>query len=256
MNLDIEEMKKLVTQIFRETITVCNKNNIPYYCQAGTVLGTVRHGGSIPWDHDADIIVPENELDSFIQCMQKDLPGEYYVDFYKIDDRSLRQFPRIGLKGYSTDKLHLDVFRLIGLPDDPEEQLKMIDEAHYFTKSNALMREPFWKLLAKKKIAFAFGKIGLGKYKRTYFIDRFDDLCKRYPYEKASYVMNPSGKYGKKNIFQKKIYGDGVLAQYENFQVRIPSQTDFYLKQYYGDYMKFPPEEYIKKEMEKTFEVR
>lgn len=256
MKLNIDEMKKKVTQIFEATVKICEDNGIPYYCQAGTVLGAVRHKGSIPWDHDADIIIPNHYIDAFINCASNQLPSEYHVDYFKINDQSLRQFPRIGLAGYDTDKLHLDVFRLIGLPNDYVEQLKMIEEAHFLTKSNSLMRLPIWKLIAKGKFSYALGKMGVGKYNRTYFINKFDNLCNRYPYEDSSYVMNPSGKYGKKNIFLKEVYGEGVLVEYEGFQVRIPSNVDFYLKQYYGDYMKFPPEDYIKREMEKTFDVQ
>jgi lipopolysaccharide cholinephosphotransferase len=256
MKYSIQKMQEIEKELMAITVSICDRNNITYYCQAGTVLGAVRHKGPIPWDYDADIIVPENEIDRFVECMIHELPPKYYVDYYKIDDKTLRQFPRIGLRGYSTNKLHLDVFRLIGLPNDESEQLKLIEEARYYTKSNALMRQPFWKLLLKGKFLFAFGKLGVGKYSRMYFIEEFNKLCNRYLYSTASFVMNPSGKYGKKNIFRKEVYGQGVIAEYEGLSVRIPDQTDFYLKQYYGDYMKYPPQEYIDSEMSKIFDIR
>ena len=36
---------------------VLTKNDIPYVIFGGTALGTVRHGGLIPWDDDADLCI-------------------------------------------------------------------------------------------------------------------------------------------------------------------------------------------------------
>ena len=68
--------------------------------------------------------------------------------------------------------------------------------------------------------------------------------------------MNPSGKYGQKNIFRKEVYGQGCMWELDGLQVRIPSEYDFYLKQYYKDYMQTPPEDQISKEMRMQFDVR
>lgn len=248
----ITQMQNMVSEMLKATIDICEKNKITYYAQAGTVLGTIRHSGTIPWDHDADIIVPNNEIDKFVECCQNELPDKFYVDYYKVNDSTLRQFPRIGKKGFSTDVLHLDVFRLIGLPDNADEQTAMIEEAHYYTKMNALMRKPLWKIAGKSEFLTAWRKLT----NRCYYIEKFDELCNRYPYARAKYVMNPSGKYGKKNIFEKTVYGKGILMKYENFQINVPSETDLYLKQYYGDYMKFPPENETSKEMGRMYLVR
>ena len=79
------------------------------------------------------------------------------------------------------------------------------------------------------------------------FVKKTEELCSRYSYNKAKYVMNPFGKYGKKNIFKKEIYGEGQMVPYLDFYVRVPSELDFYLTQYYGNYMSYPPEDEINK---------
>ena len=40
---------------------VCEKNNIPYFVQYGSLLGLIRDGGQIPWDYDVDVVVPYSE---------------------------------------------------------------------------------------------------------------------------------------------------------------------------------------------------
>lgn len=256
MKLNMKEMQSIVNEMLNQTIEICEKNSILYYAQAGTVLGAVRHDGPIPWDHDADIIIPNNEIDRFVSCMQRDLPEKYYIDYYTVFSKNLRQFPRVGLKGYSSKNLHLDIFRLIGLPDSREEQIKMIKEARMYTKNNSAIRNEWWKTIIKGEGKYLIYKFGFEKYPETYFVEKFSDLCSRYPYETATYVMNPSGKYGEKNIFKKEVYGQGKNHKYDSFSIRIPSETDFYLKQYYGNYMEYPPSDYIEKEMNQIFDIK
>lgn len=251
MKMSLKELQEEVTKILKITIEICDRNKITYYCHAGTVLGAIRHGGPIPWDYDADIIIPNNQIDNFINVLKKELPNKYYVDYYTIDNKSLRQFPRIGLNGYSTDVLHLDVFRLIGISNQKKEQEKITEQARIATKNNKIMR------MTKLKILFYLGFKGLKiqKENREKYLQEFNKICNLIPYSTAKYVTNPSGKYGIKNIFNKNVYGDGRQVIYSGFTVRIPEKTDFYLKQYYGDYMKYPSNIDINKEMNKVFEI-
>ncbi|MCP3985859.1 MAG: hypothetical protein GY723_15865 [bacterium] len=41
-----------------DTVDVLERNGIEYRVHAGTLLGLVRDGDLIPWDHDIDLIVP------------------------------------------------------------------------------------------------------------------------------------------------------------------------------------------------------
>ncbi|MBR3636490.1 MAG: LicD family protein [Lachnospiraceae bacterium] len=47
-------LKKMLEYIHE----VCKENNIRYYVAAGTLIGTIRHSGFIPWDDDIDIWMP------------------------------------------------------------------------------------------------------------------------------------------------------------------------------------------------------
>ena len=251
MKLDMKGMQKHVLDMVEAIIGVCEKNRITYYCQAGTVLGAVRHNGIIPWDHDADLIIPENEIDNFVACAQRDLPDRYWVDYCTTNPEGRRPFPRVALKGYSSKLLHVDIFRLIGLPDDRDMQLSMVSEARGYTAGNGVMNLSLRDLVAKGNRRNIFKRIKWLFLPRDYYLKKFLQLCRRYPYEQAHYVMNPSGKYGQKNIF-----GQGCMWELDGLQVRIPSEYDFYLKQYYKDYMQTPPEDQISKEMCMQFDVR
>ena len=42
-------------QLFREVVQILNQQNIYYWLDQGSLLGSVRDGHFIPWDHDVDI---------------------------------------------------------------------------------------------------------------------------------------------------------------------------------------------------------
>lgn len=248
-------MKDVAFDMLKEVIKICNSNNITYYCQAGTVLGVIRHGGAIPWDHDIDIIIPNNEIDHFVECAERELSEKYYVDYYKTNEKAWIEFPRIGMKGFSTSSLHLDVFRLIGLPNKREEQLSMMEQACEAVKIIKKKRRSFLACIYHNDWSSFFEKFKYVFISKKKMYTLFDSVCNKYDYESAQYVMNPSGKYREKNIFRKEIYGEGVIKQFNNIDVRIPSDYDFYLHQYYGDYLKTPSTEYINREMHRVFNI-
>ena len=258
MKMTMQEIQSEVNQILRAVVEICDKNQILYYCQAGTVLGAVRHQGPSPWDYDADIIVPSHEIDRFVACCSNELPVKYWVDFHKAKTGGFAQFPRVGLKKYDTDHLHLDVFQLIGLPDDRKDQLALMEEAVVYRNEMKLYRAGFRGVLS----CFKNGKWRNGVQaisrrcrRDTSFLEKMDELCVRYPYVQAEYVMNPFGRYREKNIFRKTVYGEGQIVPYSDFEVRVPSELDFYLRQYYRDYMQYPPQEEIEKAMNQFFTV-
>ena len=44
-------------QMLKDTVEIFERAGIRYSASSGTVLGMVRHGGLIPWDDDADLVV-------------------------------------------------------------------------------------------------------------------------------------------------------------------------------------------------------
>lgn len=63
---------KVVQQIYQtladvhDLFTLCN---IPYWVDAGTLLGAVRHMGLIPWDDDLDLSIMEENEDDFLRIV-------------------------------------------------------------------------------------------------------------------------------------------------------------------------------------------
>ena len=53
----LKHLQKVQLMMLKDFIKICEDNNILYFVNGGTLLGTIRHGGFIPWDDDIDIMM-------------------------------------------------------------------------------------------------------------------------------------------------------------------------------------------------------
>lgn len=252
-DLTFKEVQKLHNDILREVVRVCDDEGIEYYAAYGTALGAVRHKGIIPWDGDADIYIAESDLDKFVSTMKEKLDNKFWLD-YREKGYPPRDFPRVGLRGYSTGALHVDVFRLAGAPSDLVAQKryrwltgklhKLVDVKQKGLKSYI---DKKYKVLPAIVVSISTFFIPLSLLVRV-----SDWLSNIYPYDKAEFVGN-SVSYSYKSIFPKRLLDGGVLVPYEDFFVRIPKHYDEYLKLMYGDYIKYPPAEIREKAMARIY---
>lgn len=246
MKLTIKELQDLETEMLVEIDKICKKHSLIYYIIYGTALGAKRHGGPIPWDADADIIIPYNELNRFIKVVREELPDKFFLDFYDINKYYTPTFPRVGLKGYSTATLHLDVFMFCGLPSNKEEQYKFkkkvfkLRKMHFYKINGENYRG---KLSIKHKLKLLFYKT-LFSFKSLKKIRKeFEKLCRIYPLEHTEYITNPSSGVNDMIFMEKDYLGNGVEMEYNGHKVNAPEKIHEYLQHTYGDYMQLPPQE-------------
>lgn len=64
------QMKEL--ELLKVFIKLCKEHNIHYVAECGTVLGSIRHGGFIPWDDDIDLALNNKGIEK-LRSMESEL---------------------------------------------------------------------------------------------------------------------------------------------------------------------------------------
>ena len=79
----IKQAWAAVLDVFDEIDRICVKHNIRYFADWGTLLGTVRHGGFVPWDDDLDICMLREDYRRFREVADTELPEHYAIHDYE-----------------------------------------------------------------------------------------------------------------------------------------------------------------------------
>ena len=83
-NNTLRKVQLAQLEIAKEIKRVCDENDIKYFLDAGTLLGTVRHKGFIPWDDDMDIGMLRKEYDKLRKnCTRKIRKELFFADMGK-----------------------------------------------------------------------------------------------------------------------------------------------------------------------------
>lgn len=116
----------------------CNRHNLKYSLDFGSLIGAIRHRGYIPWDNDIDVCMLQSEYDRLIDIAKSgDVPERCRFLDRRIDPHYQGVFGRfidestsclIDRLGWMDDHagLFVDIFALRPLPDDQQEREKAI----------------------------------------------------------------------------------------------------------------------------------
>ena len=78
-------------------IEICEKYHLRYFVAFGTLLGTVRHKGFIPWDDDIDVGMPREDYERFLQIAQKECGEEYFLQTVDTDPEYHLYFAKLRM---------------------------------------------------------------------------------------------------------------------------------------------------------------
>ena len=253
----VRELQLIELDMLKEVLKVFEKHNIRYYALGGTLLGSVRHEGFIPWDDDIDIGVPRPDYEKLIRIFKKELPDYLVPVFFKnqTDSRPIYwiqvQNKKTMVKQHIANKeintrVWIDIFPLDAMPTNSVSrkahslrllywrmriQLSMFDENVHQNRAG----RPFYEKAIIK--LYQLTKIG-SKSSPYKMMSNLDKLLRHYDYEKEDHLINFMGIWKLKEMFPKKVYGDGKLYPFEDIMLMGPEDADFVLTQMYWDYMK------------------
>lgn len=249
--ISLDEIRKIQTNILKEFAAYCDRNNLRYYLDAGTLLGAVRHKGFIPWDDDIDVCMPRPDYERLVE-----ISGGRLTDKIEIYDQSQSIYVYMKIIDNSTYMeefsdtyknvlgVYIDVFPKDGLPDRASKSrllCKIVDMYTYkywFNKYSIFK----WQYSGqpRKFIAFCGRKLIRDKERPLRTLTK---LCHTYKYESSPYVATiVAGGLG--NCVERECFEEFVMLDFEGLKFKAPVGYDTYLRTLYkGDYMIPPPPE-------------
>lgn len=253
--LSLEEIQQGCLRILKEIDAVCRKENIRYWVMYGTLIGTVRHHGFIPWDDDLDIVMPRSDYERFLVWFrehQGEMRPLVALDGYRnelpflITRISDTTYKMIGEYGDEVPNLgvFVDVYPFDGCGDTIDEARKhkrqcMTESRRYLDAGNFAFNNcdaGMAKRLLKRVRADFLGDPG--KY-----LERLHELSLQRSFDDSGYVSCLVWDWEMSGIFPRSYFENSELLDFEGFGVPVPCGYDQILTADYGDYMQLPPEE-------------
>lgn len=231
--------------LLNELSRVCNKYNIRFFADGGTLLGAVRHKGYIPWDDDIDITMFRADYERLCGIAKDELHTPYFFQTEYTDPSSLRGHAQLrnslttGIVKYESQGIRkfnqgifIDIFPIDAVPENEillntkiqniEKYLKKAWRlanigAIYDPSPNFLKTIKRWILY--KAFSGPAGKIiDYDKYYRLY-----EEECKKYNEQDttkvAKYFFIP---FKKNQIWYREDFDSSILTDFEFLKIPIP----------------------------------
>ena len=245
--------------ISKEIKKICEKHQIPYFLDGGSLLGAVRHQGFIPWDDDMDFGMLREDYERFLQIAPQELPAPLFLQttetdsgygyaFAKIRNRDSLYLERVSQNSTENHGIFVDIFPYDALPDDARKAQKLYHQltalkmilkvkVHYkpWNASENINKKRWFLYLPARFLSVFMPKERIVK--------QYNRIATRYNSSStARYYAQVAESFGHWEM-ERAFFSSRVELPFENVTFSAPGDYDGFLTAGYGDYMKLPPED-------------
>lgn len=234
--LFLEEIHAELLEQLRDIVKVCNRHGIRYNMMCGSLLGTVRHQGFIPWDDDVDLLMTREEFEKFRKVYPQECDPRFALTYLNT------WTPRVMNSDPALAEAFTDFFILDYVPAEGfarkwwflklhllQGMLKRnVDYSRFNLKNRILLRVTHWMGLP-----FSVEQKTRWYEQVSTQVKKSQDLCmSNGAFELMMHIWHPDQ------------FAALEEAKFEDVTVLIPSKWDEVLTILFGkDYMTPPPVE-------------
>lgn len=269
--LTLEEVKPILLDLMQCVHNICVEQNFRYTMAYGTLLGSVRHKGFIPWDDDIDLLMPRPDYMKFLDyCQTHDVPfgvisneinPKYHKLYAKIWDKNTLVDDQYDDNREINMGANIDLFPIDGLGSENRgDAWKYLKP---FVYSNKVLAATSWGRYTKSAThSLIYEPIRLALFFITRFISpdkyakKMNDRLMKFSYDDSGLVACIGATKTQRAIKDKKVFEQYVDLQFEGRRFKAIKSYDSFLRETYGDYMKLPPvEKQVSHHKRKVFQL-
>lgn len=249
--MDEQELHRMHQQalytLLREFDRVCRQLDIRYVLFAGTLLGSVRHKGFIPWDDDLDVLMPREDYERLMReadhvldrqrfYLQKEFSEHWPMFFSKLRLHNTTCLEKYHPKDPMIHQgIYIDIF-----PCDNAAKTEIGRKFQFLCSkvviAKALDRRGYETDSKKKKLFMALCRLLPGKLFHKLAIRGSGDSRMVHTFFAAASDYH-------KNVYNRELFEEIISGSFEDGEFPIPKEYDLLLTQLYGDWRTLPPEE-------------
>ena len=253
----LNHLHDLELMILKDFIKICEENGLNYYMYAGSLLGTIRHKGFIPWDDDLDVAMFREDFEKFKKIFSSLNSSKYELLSNELNEDYFYYFAKLMLKDTRFEEewidqlnfhigINIDIFVLDDISDNKFSRKYQIWKSFLY---NRLLIASNLKLdnlsFILKLISYILQGISkLFRLTNSKIMKKSLKFLSKYSNKDSECVFDISATLKEYPlIFKKSDFGEGVKVDFEDAKVNVPEKYDEILSNLYGDYMQLPPEE-------------
>ncbi len=258
----LEDVQRANLALLCEVDRICRKHGVTYFMDSGTLLGAVRHQGSIPWDDDVDIAMFPDEFQRFAAVASQEfsqgfslsIPSDYgddvfydYIPHVIYEDSQVRDEDAKArfYQGY-LNHIMLDIFIIEDAPEAKWQrkiqQLKLkflyglgwsrryrLDYSDYTgpQKIGVWLLSHIGRLFSQRTVENAYWRTARA----------FQGTGSRFCFM-SNYILNEIDC-----VYHKEWFAQAVDIDYEGYPLMAPVGYHEVLTTLFGDYLQLPPPE-------------
>lgn len=240
--------------------TICRKHDITYFADWGTILGTVRHGGYVPWDDDMDICMKREDYTRFKEAAKTELPKDFRIHDYEHQEDHWLFLSRvansvhINFEPEHMKQFHnfpyiagIDIFVLDYLYKDEQQETQRCEEVkHIIAVADSIIAgeiaQPVKEanlIQLEQKYHKTFNRKLDNRHMGIELYRLAEEQMARVPKEESDRMAQifPWGLLGNRGQ-DKKYYEKFVRLPFENTTMPVPADYHRILSGKYHDYFK------------------
>lgn len=248
--LSKHEAQILLLDLFIELQEQCTAAGVQYYAVAGTLLGSIRHGGFIPWDDDIDVVIMREDYDRLVNHLEKNLGEDYCVVTRENSPYYYQEYPKLCYKNRQgvPSELAVDIF-VYDATDISRKKLRAFQDKSlhflYAVKRYKVQKRNGEELSIDNNAERAL--VGAVAAITPYSVveKAFNKIIRMSGSDNKEYITNWGSHYHyEKATYSRSVFGKPQQLMFEGIEMDVPEKYEVFLLQTYGrNYMQLPPEE-------------